>query len=93
MSIEETIQTIVEKSLSHSIPRQMSIAMKDFETILNLRTYSLLEASRVTGIGYKKLYTATRNHVLPSFQDGRITRVRHTDLQEFIESEKLKRKV
>ena len=88
MSIEETIQTTVERSLAHTIPKQIGVALKDFEALLNLRTYSLLEASRVTGIGYKKLYNATRNQKLPSFQDGRITRVRHTDLFEYIEQEK-----
>lgn len=95
MSIEETIRVTVEQSLSSILPAQMEYlkkVLKGFEEKISLRTYSIHEASQETKIGINTLYKAAKNGTLPTFMIGKIRRVKHTDLQEYIEKMKQKNK-
>lgn len=93
MSFEESIMQAIDNGLKSSLPKYVNQLLSDLDDKLNLRTYSMNEASQISGIGYTKIYNATRNGKLPSLQDGRNTRIRHTDFLRWIEAEKLKSKL
>lgn len=54
----------------------------------NLQTYSILAATRITGIGYKKLNDACKSGQLPFIVDGKTYKIKHVDLYKFIERQK-----
>lgn len=97
MDFEQLVQEAITRNLQQLIPLQMNgyiqlVERKINETV-NLKTYNVLEASKETGIGYKKLMSAVKSGNLPSFIDGKVYRIRHTDLLQWIEYHKQKNKL
>lgn len=92
--INETVSKSIEAAMSKAfnrVPDYLKDSINRIEQSINLQTYSVLEASRITGIGYTKLYNAVNNGLLPHFLDGKKKRIRHTDLNQWIENEKQKK--
>ena len=96
MSIEEQINFTIEQSLNQRMKvfdkglADITGMMQNILQIVNLQTYTLHEASQKTGIGYKKLRNAIVRGELPSIPDEKITRIRHIDLNAWLEKKKFK---
>lgn len=92
MDLEKTIQDAVSSSIDTVLPGLMHGYIEKLtsrmEEVYSVRTYNLLEASRETGIGYKKLLTAVKRGNLPSMCDGKHYRITHIDLKKWMNSEK-----
>ncbi|MBN2728943.1 MAG: hypothetical protein JXR53_06935 [Bacteroidales bacterium] len=73
--MEELIKEAVEKYMEQTIPRYLEKIIHVVEERLNLQTYSIREATKVTGIGYTKLYNAAMQGIIPSIYDGRTYKV------------------
>ena len=53
----------------------------------NLKFYSLTETQDILGVGRSKLWKMLNvNQVIPSYRIGRKVRVKHEDLEEFMNS-------
>lgn len=99
MSIEESIQKAVAETISATIPQTIDVALsqrmdtliRSFEDKLNLQTYTIQEAADLTGFYYKKLYRLVKEGVIPAITISGRYRIKHTDIYNFIESEKQKK--
>lgn len=91
--MNEKINSSVSRAIDERLTDFLSKIDKKIDSKLSMITYSIRQASIKTRIGYKKLYNASRKGILPSFQDGRVTRVREIDLINWIENEKRKNRL
>jgi excisionase family DNA binding protein len=91
--MEEEIKETVEKYLEKTIPKYLEKIIQVVEERLNLQAYSIRAATKVTGIGYSKLYNAAMQGKIPSIYDGRTYKVKHTDLFFYMENEKAKNRL
>jgi len=97
-TIEEVIQKTVETTIENNINPIIADKLEKFQSqffitfanIMNLQTYTVNEAAKKTGIGYKKIRNAIATGKLQCIADGGVTRVRHTDLFLWIEQIKQK---
>lgn len=60
------------------------------EESVELRSYSILEAAKVSGIGYKKLNAACKRGELPFFTDGKTYKIQHAELKKYINNQQKK---
>ena len=91
--MEEEIRKTVEKYLERTVPKYLEKIIHVVEERLNLQSYSVREATKVTGLGYTKLYNAVMQGKILSIYDGRTYKVKHTDLFYYMENEKDKNRL
>lgn len=58
------------------------------ESVVNLKSYSINEASKVTGFGFSKIRTAIIKGILPATPDGKSFKITHMDLFHWVNNGK-----
>ena len=82
--LHSTAQMLVELSKGN-IANFQQLA-NQIEAKINVRTYSVSEAHKETGIGELKLMNAIKSGEIPYFRDGKAYRITHLDLHDYINS-------